>query len=392
MNKLKNEALLLHEKAKGKLATAIKVPCSTMEDLTLAYSPGVAYPCLEIKENKEDVYRYTNKGNTVAVITDGSAVLGLGNIGPEAALPVMEGKALLFKRFADVDAVPICLNTQDVNQIVTICEMLAPTFGGINLEDISAPRCVEIERELIQRLDIPVFHDDQHGTAIVVLAGLINSLKLTKRTADKCKVVVSGTGAAGSSIIKQLYNYGFREIIAFDKDGVLVSSQSESYDFLKRELLSYVNPNDVAYPSLADALVDADVFIGVSVANIVDEQMVKSMKKEPIIFAMANPDPEISYEKAKRAGALIVGTGRSDVPNQVNNILAFPGLFRGLLDAKATKINEEVKLAVSIALAELIAPEELTEEYIIPNVLDERVVPTVAKAVEKICNEKGNTR
>ena len=392
MNKLKNDALLLHEKSRGKLATAIKVPCSTMQDLTLAYSPGVAYPCVEIKENVNEVYRYTNKGNTVAVITDGSAVLGLGNIGPEAALPVMEGKALLFKRFADVDAVPICLNTQDTEEIIRVCEMLAPTFGGINLEDISAPRCVAIERELTKRLNIPVFHDDQHGTAIVVLAALINSLKLAGKKAADCRVVVSGTGAAGSSIIKQLYNYGFKEIIAFDKDGVLVKSQSADYDFLKMELLEFVNPNNIVYPTLADALIEADVFVGVSVADIVSEQMVRSMNKNAIIFAMANPNPEISYEKAKSAGALIVGTGRSDVPNQVNNILAFPGLFRGLLDAKATKMDEEIKLAVSIALAQLVPLDELSTEYIIPSVLDERVVPAVAKAVEKICKEKGSVR
>jgi len=392
MNKLKNDALLLHEKSQGKLATAIKVPCSTMKDLTLAYSPGVAYPCMEISENEEEVYRYTNKGNTVAVITDGSAVLGLGNIGPEAALPVMEGKALLFKRFADVDAVPICLDTQDTDEIIRVCEMLAPTFGGINLEDISAPRCVKIERELTKRLNIPVFHDDQHGTAIVVLAALINSLRLAGKKAADCKVVVSGTGAAGSSIIKQLYLYGFREIIAFDKDGVLVKSQSSGYDFLKKELLEFINPSDIVYSSLAEALIEADIFIGVSVANIVSEEMVRSMNRNAIIFAMANPNPEISYEKAKNAGALIVGTGRSDVPNQVNNILAFPGLFRGLLDAKATKMDEEIKLAVSIALAQLVRADELNTEYIIPSVLDERVVPAVAKAVKEVCKEKGSVR
>ena len=392
MNKLKTDSLRLHEEARGKLETAIKVPCNNMEDLSLAYSPGVAYPCLEIKENTNDVYKYTNKGNTVAVITDGSAVLGLGNIGPEAALPVMEGKALLFKKFANVDAIPICLNTQDTDEIIRTCELLAPSIGGINLEDISAPRCVEIERELSKRLNIPVFHDDQHGTAIVVLAGLINAMKLTKRNIEDTIVVISGTGAAGSSIIKHLYNYGFRNIVAFDADGVLVKRYSDSYDFLKKELLEYVNPQNIEYSSMKEAMIDSDIFIGVSAADIVSEEMVKSMNKDAIIFAMANPNPEITYEKAKNAGALIVGTGRSDVPNQVNNILAFPGLFRGLLDAKATKMDEDIKLAVSIAISELVSDEELCSDYVIPNPFDERVVEAVAGAVVEVCKKKGLIR
>jgi len=392
MNKLKTDSLRLHEEARGKLETAIKVPCNTMEDLSLAYSPGVAYPCLEIKESTNDIYKYTNKGNTVAVITDGSAVLGLGNIGPEAALPVMEGKALLFKKFANVDAMPICLNTQDTEEIIRTCELLAPSIGGINLEDISAPRCVEIERELSKRLNIPVFHDDQHGTAIVVLAGLINAMKLTKRNIEDTRVVISGTGAAGSSIIKHLYNYGFRNIVAFDATGVLVKKHSDSYDFLKKELLEYVNLQNIEYPSLKEAMIGSDIFIGVSAADIVSEEMVKSMNKDAIIFAMANPNPEITYEKAKNAGALIVGTGRSDVPNQVNNILAFPGLFRGLLDAKATKMDEDIKLAVSIAISELVSDEELCCDYVIPNPFDERVVKAVAGAVVDVCKRKGLIR
>lgn len=386
------EALKLHAQSKGKLEIKCKVACENAEDLSLAYSPGVAQPCLEIEKDPETAYLYTGKGNTIAVITDGTAVLGLGDIGPTAALPVMEGKALLLKKFGHVDAYPICLDTKNVEEIIQTCKFLSPGLGGINLEDISAPRCVEIERRLIKELNIPVFHDDQHGTAIVVLAALINSMKLTKKNPAECKVVVSGCGAAGSSIIKMLYRYGFTNIYAFDVNGSLSKSQSADYDFLKQELLEFVNLKDEQVSSLGEALIHADVFVGVSVGNIVTPEMVQSMNDQPIIMAMANPTPEIAYDTAKAAGAFIVGTGRSDYPNQVNNLLAFPGIFRGALDAKATKIDEDAKMAASVAIASLIGENELNENYIIPSPFDPRVSSAVAMAVAKACVESGNIR
>lgn len=392
MSTVFDESLKLHEQAKGKLDIALKVPCDSVEDLSLAYSPGVAQPCREIAKDVSKSYVYTGRGNTIAVITDGTAVLGLGDIGPEAALPVMEGKSLLFKKFGNVNAYPLCLNTKDPKEIIQICKMLAPCLGGINLEDISAPRCVEIERTLIQELDIPVFHDDQHGTAIVLLAALINSLKLVNKKADECKVVINGTGAAGSSIIKMLYNYGFKNIVAFDSKGCLHKANKDRYDFLKQELLDYVNLNDANYENLADGLKGADIFVGVSIANVVTPEMVKSMNRDAIVMALANPDPEIPYQDAIDAGARIVGTGRSDYPNQVNNVLAFPGIFRGALDAQATKIDEDAKIAASIAIASLLDEKELRNDYIIPSPFDMRVAPAVAEAVKQSCEKNGNVK
>lgn len=392
MSDIKLDALKLHEENKGKLEVSLKVKCDTREDLTLAYTPGVAEPCLKIKENKLDSFKYTNRANTIAVISDGSAVLGLGNIGAEAGMPVMEGKALLFKRFAGIDAYPICVGSQDVEDIIKFCKMMEPTLSGINLEDISAPRCVEIERRLQKEMRIPVFHDDQHGTAMVVLAGLINALKVVNKKKEDVKVVVSGTGAAGSSIIRHLFRYGFKNIIAYDKDGILRQSEKAQYDFLKKELLEYVNLDDTPYVDLADALKGADIFIGVSAPNLVSVDMVKTMNKDAIIFSMANPNPEITYDDAIKGGAKIVGTGRSDKPNQINNLLAFPGLFRGLLDAGAIQMDEDIKLIVSEAIASLVSDEDRNENYIIPSAFDERLVPTIAKAVKEFCIKKGNVR
>lgn len=386
------KALALHKEHRGKLSIEGKVPCENKEDLTYAYTPGVARPCLEIAKDEENSFVYTNRGNLVAVITDGSAVLGLGNIGASAALPVMEGKALLFKKFADIDAFPICLKTQDPQAIINICKNLEPCLGGINLEDISAPRCVEIEKTLIKEMNIPVFHDDQHGTAIVVLAALINCVRLMQKSCAEYKIVVSGTGAAGSSIIKMLYNYGFTNILAFDVKGCLNRDDQDEYDELKKELLNYVNLDNKKYASLAEGLKGADVFIGVSAPNLVTSEMVKTMNDKPIIFAMANPTPEISYDDAKKGGAYIIGTGRSDYPNQINNLLAFPGIFRGALDAKATKITEKQKMAASKAIASLIDDEELKPEYIIPSPFDARVVPAVSAAVKASCILEGNVR
>lgn len=392
MSNVFEESLKLHEKVKGKLDISLKVPCENANDLSLAYSPGVAQPCREIAEDVSKSYLYTGRGNTIAVITDGTAVLGLGDIGPEAALPVMEGKSLLLKKFGNVNAYPLCLDTKDPKEIIHICKMLAPCLGGINLEDISAPRCVEIERTLINELDIPVFHDDQHGTAIVLLAALINSLKIVDKKAEDCKVVINGTGAAGSSIIKMLFNYGFKNIIAFDSKGCLQKAKKDQYDFLKQELLEYVNLNDIAYSNLKDALVGADIFIGVSVGNIVTKEMVESMNRDAIVMALANPDPEIPYQDAIDAGAKIVGTGRSDFPNQVNNVLAFPGIFRGALDAQATKIDEDAKIAASIAIASLLDESELRADYVIPSPFDMRVAPAVAEAVKESCIKNGNIK
>ena len=386
------QALMLHEKNRGKLAIQTKVPCENAEDLSLAYTPGVARPCQKIKEDEENSFIYTNRANTVAVITDGSAVLGLGNIGAVAGLPVMEGKCLLFKRFADIDAFPICLKTQDPDEIINICKNLEPGLGGINLEDISAPSCVKIEQQLIKEMNIPVFHDDQHGTAIVVLAALINATRLMHKDPGEYKVVVSGTGAAGSSIIKTLFAYGFKDILAFDIDGCLNQDDKDSYNDLKKELLDYVNLNNEKYASLQEGIKGRDIFIGVSAPNLLTKDMVKTMSSKPIIFAMANPVPEISYEDAKAANAYIIGTGRSDYPNQINNILAFPGIFRGALDAKATKITNAEKIAASKAIAYLIKDEELRTDYIIPSPFDERVVKAVAKSVKESCIASGNIR
>lgn len=384
------KSLDLHAKSRGKLEVQSKVSVETREDLSLAYSPGVAEPCREIAKDKENAYKYTSKGNLVAVITDGSAVLGLGNIGPEAALPVMEGKSILLKSFGGVDAFPLCLNTQNVEEFIHTCKMVAPSFGGINLEDISAPRCVEIERRLIEELDIPVFHDDQHGTAIVVAAGLINACQLTNRKLEDLKIVVSGTGAAGSSIIKMLHRLGITQIIAYNVDGIVHESKASKYDDLTKELLAITNPNHfIGDDTLGAAFVGADVFIGVSVAGIVSETMVRSMNKEPFIFAMANPTPEIMPEDALAGGALIVGTGRSDYPNQINNVLAFPGIFRGALDARASKINEDMKLAAARAIASCIPKQDLRPDFIIPSAFDPEVVKRVAAAVMEEAEKTG---
>lgn len=382
MANIYEESLKKHEEWRGKIATELKAPITNNAELSLAYTPGVAKPCLAIAENPQDVYKYTWKGNTVAVVTDGTAVLGLGDIGPKASLPVMEGKCALFKAFAGVDAIPIALDTKDSKEIIAICKAIAPGFGGINLEDISAPRCVEIERTLIRELDIPVFHDDQHGTAIVVAAGLINALKLVKKDLNEVKAVVSGAGAAGSSIIRMLHRLGVKEIVAFNKDGILHRDQFDSYDFLTRELLDIVNPND-DHHTLAQALVGADVFIGVSAPRLVTSAMVSTMKKDAIVFAMANPEPEITYDEAIAGGATVVGTGRSDYPNQVNNVLAFPGLFRGALDCQASKITEEMKMAAAVGLASLISEDQLRPDYVIPSAFDPRVASTVAAEVMK---------
>lgn len=392
MSNLYEEALALHEKYHGKLKVESKVPCADAHDLSIAYTPGVAEPCREIAKDTEKSYVYTNRGNTVAVITDGTAVLGLGDIGPEAAMPVMEGKALLMKQFAGIDAWPICLDTKEPKEIISICKALAPGLGAINLEDISAPRCVEIERTLIEELNIPVFHDDQHGTAIVVLAALINALKLKKAKPEDMKVVISGTGAAGSSIIRMLYNYGFKKIYAFDIDGCLNKKDADSYNDLKKELLNYVNLDDQNYATLADGMQGADIFVGVSAPRLVTKEMIRSMNPGCIVFPMANPEPEISYQDAKEAGAWIIGTGRSDYPNQVNNLLAFPGIFRGALDAKATKITEGMKIAASKAIASLIDEKDLREDHIIVSAFDERVVPSVAKAVIEEAKKSGVVR
>lgn len=384
-------SLELHEKNKGKLSVVSKVKVGNREDLSLAYSPGVAEPCRKIASNKEDVYKYTAKGNLVAVVTDGTAVLGLGDIGPEAALPVMEGKCVLFKEFGDVDAIPICLDTKDTEEIIRTVKLIAPGLGGINLEDISAPRCIEIETRLKQELDIPVFHDDQHGTAIVVAAGLINALKVVNKKIEDIKVVVNGAGAAGSSIIKLVKKLGAKEIIAIDRVGILRRSDKDKYDFSKKELAEITNSKDIA-GGLADAIVGADVFIGVSAPNVLSKDMVRSMNKDAIVFAMANPTPEIMPEEALEAGAAIVGTGRSDYPNQVNNVLVFPGLFKGALRAKSKKITEEMKIAAAEGLASLIKDEELRKDYIIPDPFDKRVAEAVATAVEKIAKEQGICR
>ena len=378
------KSLELHEKNKGKIEVISKVAVTSKEELSLAYSPGVAEPCRRIAENKADVYKYTSKGNMVAVISDGSAVLGLGNIGAEAALPVMEGKAILFKEFAGVNAFPICLDTQDTEEIIRTCKILAPSFGGINLEDISAPRCIEIETRLKEELDIPVFHDDQHGTAIVVTAGILNSYKLLKKDITKAKVVVCGAGAAGSSIIKMIKKLDVADILAIDIDGIIArDDENREYNFLTTELSEITNKENLK-GGLKEAIKGADIFIGVSAPGLLKPEMVKEMNKDSVIFAMANPTPEIMPEEALAAGAKIVGTGRSDYPNQINNVLAFPGLFKGALESGAKKITEEMKFATSQAIANLITDEELSTEYVIPSPFDPRVAETVAKAISNL--------
>ena len=373
------KALELHEQWQGKLNTVPKMEIKTREDLALAYTPGVAEPCKKIAEDESLAYVYTQKANTVAVVSDGSAVLGLGNIGPAAAMPVMEGKCALFKAFGGVNAVPLCLDTQDVDEIVETVKRLAPSFGGINLEDISAPRCFEIERRLIDELDIPVFHDDQHGTAIVVLSGVINALRLTGKKKEDCRVVVNGAGSAGIAIAKLLLNYGFRNLILCDKCGI-VCSASEGINDAQRAMLATTNLND-EQGSLADAMRGADIFIGVSAPGIVSADMVKSMNDDAILFAMANPTPEIFPDVAREAGARVVGTGRSDFPNQINNVVAFPGIFKGALEARATRITKQMKLAAAEALAALVSDDQLCEDFIMPEAFDPRAVEVVAAAV-----------
>ena len=380
MSDLYQKALEAHALWKGKLRIEVTAPLNNREELSLAYTPGVAEPCRAIHKNPEKVYDYTWVGNTVAVITDGSAVLGLGDIGPKASLPVMEGKCALFKTFAGIDAIPIALDTKDPNELIQIIKALAPSFGGINLEDISAPRCVQIERALIEHLDIPVFHDDQHGTAIVVTAALINALKLVNKEMSEIKLVVSGTGAAGSAVLFMLRNLGVKSILAFRKEGILL--RDEPHDFLTKELAEFTNP-DQERISLAEAMVGADVFIGVSAPRVLNMEMVRSMNKDAIVFALANPEPEIDYHLAKASGARVVATGRSDCPNQINNVLVFPGIFKGVLRSRAKHITEAMKVRAAIAIASLVTSDELTEEYIIPSVFDVRVADAVSKAVEE---------
>jgi malate dehydrogenase (oxaloacetate-decarboxylating) len=391
MSTLKEEALHIHRIHKGKLELTSKVPVRNAKDLSLAYSPGVAEPCKAIYDDKSKVYEYTMKGNMVAVVSDGTAVLGLGNIGPEAALPVMEGKAVLFKSFAGVDAFPICLDTTDVEKIIETVKLLEPTFGGINLEDIAAPNCFVIEERLKKETNIPIFHDDQHGTAIVTLAGLVNALKLVGKSMSEIKVVANGAGAAGIAIIKLLYSYGVRDIIMCDSKGAIYEGRSFGMNSVKEEVAKYTNRNKLA-GSLADAMKNADVFIGVSVEGSLTKEIVQEMNQDPIIFAMANPNPEIMPDEAKAAGARVIGTGRSDFPNQVNNVLAFPGIFRGALDVRATHINEEMKIAAVEAIANLITEDELKDDYVIPAPFDPRVAPAVAAAVAKAAMETGVAR
>lgn len=374
------ESLKMHETFKGKIEVNSKVQVENRDDLSIAYTPGVAEPCRKIHENVDDVYRYTAKGNLVAVLTDGSAVLGLGNIGAEAAIPVMEGKAVLFKRFAGVDAFPICVKSQDIEEIIKTAVNIAPVFGGINLEDIQAPKCFEIENRLKEILDIPVFHDDQHGTAIVVSAALINALKLTKKSLDEVQIVLNGPGAAGTAIIKMLISLGAKNIVACDSKGIVVEGRDGGLNAHKTELASITNKGKLK-GTLMDAMVGADVFIGVSAPNSVTEEMVKSMNKDSILFAMANPTPEIMPDLAKKAGAAVVGTGRSDFPNQINNVLAFPGVFRGALDSHAKQITEEMKKAAAYAIAGLVSDDQLADNFIIPGPFNNKVAEAVAKAV-----------
>ena len=373
------KALQLHEEWNGKFETTPKMKIQTREDLALAYTPGVAEPCKVIAKDKEAAYKYTIKSNTIAVVSDGSAVLGLGNIGAHAAMPVMEGKAVLFKEFGNVNAVPVCLDTQDTEEIIKTVVNIAPSFGGINLEDISAPRCFEIETRLKELLDIPVFHDDQHGTAIVVLAGIINGLKVTGKTKEDCQIVVNGAGSAGIAITKLLLTYGFKHVTMCDKSGIL-SKASEGLNWMQQSMMEVTNLENKT-GSLADALRGADIFVGVSAPNIVTADMVKTMNKDAIIFAMANPVPEIMPDVAKAAGARVVGTGRSDFPNQVNNVIAFPGIFKGALEGRARQITEDMKLAAALAIANLVPDDEVSDVNILPEAFDPRVADVVSKAV-----------
>lgn len=374
------KAIEMHKKWNGKLETISKTPVKTREDLSIAYTPGVAAPCRIIAENKEEAYTYTMKANTVAVVSDGSAVLGLGNIGPYAAMPVMEGKCVLFKEFGNVNAVPICLDTQDTEEIIKTVKNIAPGFGGINLEDISAPRCFEIEERLKEMLDIPVFHDDQHGTAIVVLAGIINALKVTGKEKENCRVVVNGAGSAGVAITKLLLTYGFKNVIMCDRMGI-IGKDYPGLNWMQKKMTEVTNLSNES-GTLADALKGADIFVGVSAPNIVTQEMVASMNKDAILFAMANPTPEIMPDLAKAAGAKVVGTGRSDFPNQVNNVVAFPGIFKGALEGHASQITEEMKLAAAKAIAGLVSDEELNEDFIMPEAFDPRVAEVVSQAVK----------
>mgnify|MGYP003254129107 FL=1 len=376
------KALQMHEQWNGKLETTAKAHVNSREDLAIAYTPGVAEPCKVIAKDPEAAYKYTIKSNTVAVVSDGSAVLGLGNIGALAAMPVMEGKAVLFKEFGGVNAVPICLDTQDTEEIIRTVVNIAPAFGGINLEDISAPRCFEIETRLKELLDIPVFHDDQHGTAIVVLAGIINALKVTRKEKETCRVVVNGAGSAGVAITKLLLNYGFKDITMCDINGI-ISKDSENLNWMQKEMAKVTNLKN-ASGTLADALKGADIFVGVSAPGIVTKDMVASMNKDAILFAMANPVPEIMPDLAKAAGAKVVGTGRSDFPNQVNNVVAFPGIFKGALEGRASQITEEMKLAAAKAIAGLVPDEELSEDNILPQAFDPCVAETVSRAIKEL--------
>lgn len=380
------KALQLHQEWNGKIETTAKCAVNDAADLALAYTPGVAEPCKVIAEHPETVYDYTIKSNTVAVVSDGSAVLGLGNIGPAAAMPVMEGKAVLFKQFGGVNAFPICLDTQDTEEIIETVVRIAPAFGGINLEDISAPRCFEIEARLKERLSIPVFHDDQHGTAIVVLAGLINALKVVGKQKENCRVIVNGAGSAGIAIAKLLLTYGFHNLILCDKQGIL-AKDTPGMNWMQTQMTEVTNPENLT-GSLADAMRGADIFIGVSAPNVVTEEMAASMAPDAILFANANPVPEIMPDVAKKAGVRVVGTGRSDFPNQINNVLVFPGIFRGALESRASQITEEMKLTAAIALAGLVSEEELCEEHIIPAVFDPRVADVVSAAVRDYVNAR----
>ncbi|SFQ06729.1 NAD(P)-dependent malic enzyme [Salibacterium halotolerans] len=387
----REEALQIHRENQGKLESKSKVPVRNTRDLSLAYSPGVAEPCKAIFEDKQKVFDYTMKGNMVAVVSDGSAVLGLGSIGPEAALPVMEGKAVLFKSFAGVDAFPICLDTSEVDRIVETVKLLQPTFGGVNLEDIAAPNCFIIEERLKKEVNIPVFHDDQHGTAIVTAAGLINALKLSGKSLSELKIVVNGAGSAGIAIIKLLLSMGVRDVILCDSRGAIYEGRTTGMNDQKAEIAKVTN-KDKEEGSLSDVVAGTDVFIGVSVAGALTKEMLQSMNEDPVVFAMANPDPEIMPEEAKEAGASVIGTGRSDFPNQINNVLAFPGIFRGALEVNATHINEEMKKAAVYAIADLLEESELHSDYVIPAPFDPRVAPAVASAVAKTAMETGVAR
>ena len=391
MSTLRNDTLKMHKENQGKLSVHSKVPLRNAEDLSLAYSPGVAEPCMDIYEDERKVYDYTMKGNLVAVISNGTAVLGLGNIGPKAAMPVMEGKAVLFKSFADVDAFPLCLDTTDSDKIVETVKLLEPTFGGVNLEDIKAPECFVIEERLKKICNIPVFHDDQHGTAIVTAAGLLNALKLANKKIEEIRVVANGAGSAGVAIVKLLIKMGVKDVILCDTKGIIYEGRSAGMNSFKEEMARITN-KEKKQGSLADAMVGADVFVGVSAPGAVTKEMIRSMNHDSIIFAMANPVPEIMPEEAREAGALVVGTGRSDFPNQVNNVLAFPGIFRGALDVQAKQINDEMKLAAVYAIAGLIEAEELHAEYVIPNAFDPRVAAFVAAAVANAAMETGVAR